>query len=280
MSIKRRLTLVAIFLAVIPSLLSGAFTGWQSYQSGHRAIESLARNQLTVIRDTKQQQIEAYFTTIRNQVRTLAGSTMTLEAMQGFAQAFTEYRGERGWGEDLSVQKQALAAYYGNEFGRVYAERNPRRSSPMPAYLERHGADTIALQHPFIAANPHPLGQKDALVDPGDGSRYAELHKRFHPRFREFLQRFAYYDIFLVEPERGDIVYSVFKELDFATSLKTGVYADSKLGEVYRAVLANQDAEQVSLTDFGPYTPSYEDPAAFVGYPIREEGELLGVLIF
>jgi methyl-accepting chemotaxis protein len=280
MSIKRKLALVAVLLVILPSLAIGTLIGWQSYQSGRAAIEEQARNQLTVIRDIKKQQIEAYFATIRHQARTSADSTMTQDAMQAFTQAFAGYREELGLGEELSQQKQDLARYYQGDFGKVYGERNPGTDNPMPAYLQSLGADTLALQHRFIAANPNPLGSKDALLDPADGSRYAEVHKRFHPRFRDFLQRFEYYDIFLVEPQNGVIVYSVFKELDFATSLKSGPYAQSKLGEVFRAALSSQPDDPAPLSDFAPYAPSYEDPAAFVGYPIREGDKLLGVLIF
>lgn len=280
MSIKRKLALVAVLLVILPSLLIGTLIGWQSYESGRVAIEEQARRQLTVIRDIKKQQIEAYFATIRHQARTSADSTMTQDAMQAFTQAFAQYRGELGLGDDLAQQKQALARYYQDDFGKLYGERNPGASNPMPGFLQRHNADTLALQHTFIAANPHPLGAKDALLDPADGSRYATVHQRYHPRFRDFLQRFEYYDIFLVEPENGVIVYSVFKELDFATSLKSGPYAQSKLGEVYRAALASQAGDPAPLSDFAPYTPSYEDPAAFVGYPIRDGETLLGVLIF
>ena len=42
-------------------------------------------------------------------------------------------------------------------------------------------------------------------------------------------------DIFLFN-QKGDLVYTVYKELDFATNLKTGRWADSNLAEVFRAV--------------------------------------------
>ena len=51
----------------------------------------------------------------------------------------------------------------------------------------------------------------------------------------------SYYDIFLVEPDTGHIVYSVFKEVDFATSLLTGPYAETNFAEVFRAA---RDADE------------------------------------
>ena len=80
------------------------------------------------------------------------------------------------------------------------------------------------LQYQYIAANPHPLGSKNNLDRANDGSRYSELHGALHPYLRTALRQFGLYDIFLVEPRNGTIVYTVFKELDFATSLVNGPY--------------------------------------------------------
>ncbi|KPJ94749.1 MAG: hypothetical protein AMJ53_04670, partial [Gammaproteobacteria bacterium SG8_11] len=96
---------------------------------------------------------------------------------------------------------------------------------------------------------------------------------------RQFLTEFGYYDIFLVDPDSGDIVYSVFKELDYTTSLLDGPYAQTGIGEAFRAAKQLQ-RDQTVLTDFAPYFPSYEDPAAFIATPIFDGSEKVGILIF
>jgi hypothetical protein len=48
---------------------------------------------------------------------------------------------------------------------------------------------------------------------------YSKAHKIYHPLIRSYLEKFKYYDIFLVDHETGNIVYSVYKEVDFGTSL-------------------------------------------------------------
>ncbi|MBI2379562.1 MAG: methyl-accepting chemotaxis protein [Gammaproteobacteria bacterium] len=280
MNIKRKLTLICLVLALTPALLIGLSIGMLSYDSGRGAIQGMAENQLTVIRDSKKQQIEAYYNTIRNQARTLANSTMAVDAMKAYTGAFAQFRSERGLTGDLTSQKNQLAEYYTGDFASNYASRNPGQDSPMRANLDRLDGESIALQHLFVRMNPNPLGQKDNWVDTGESSTYGKVHKLYHPRFRDFLKRFEYYDIFLVKPDDGDIVYTVFKELDFTTSLKDGPYANTKLGEVFRAVVNSSDPEAVALSDFAPYTPSYEDPAAFVASGIYEDGKLIGVLIF
>ena len=93
---------------------------------------------------------------------------------------------------------------------------------------------TVALQYSYIKANPNPLGSKDKLDKALDVSQYSLLHGLYHPIIRSYLEKFGYYDIFLVQPETGKVVYTVFKELDYATSLIDGPYAHTGLGEAFR----------------------------------------------
>ncbi|SHO56854.1 methyl-accepting chemotaxis protein [Vibrio quintilis] len=136
---------------------------------------------------------------------------------------------------------------------------------------------TFAFQHTFIADNPAQLGAKDNLVSLNESSAYARMHLKYHPAIRQYLNDFGFYDIFLVEPQQGHIVYSVFKELDYATSLNDGPYANSGIGQVFRRVV---QSGQIEMEDFSPYLPSYHDQAAFIGAPLMEKGQLLGVLIY
>jgi methyl-accepting chemotaxis protein len=112
-----------------------------------------------------------------------------------------------------------------------------------------------------------------------DGSAYSKTHAHYHPWYRKFLEAREYYDVFLIDPN-GNVVYSVFKELDFATNLNTGEWKDSDLGNVFRkAIKGAQD--EISFLDFRPYAPSADAPASFIGTPIIDEsGKTRGVLVF
>jgi methyl-accepting chemotaxis protein len=134
------------------------------------------------------------------------------------------------------------------------------------------------LQQRYIHENPHPAGQKDVLMNAGDGSYYSEIHARYHPWLREFQRSLGYYDLFLVDMN-GRIVYTVFKEIDFATNLLTGPYANTGLAEAYRAVVQMQ-SHNVYLSDYQPYAPSNGDAASFIGAPIMDAGSMVGVLLY
>lgn len=76
------------------------------------------------------------------------------------------------------------------------------------------------------------------------------------------------------------MVYSVFKELDFTTSLIDGPYADTSFGEVYRKALKLTDGNDTVLADFKVYQPSYDSPASFMASPIVDGAKVVGILVF
>jgi len=77
------------------------------------------------------------------------------------------------------------------------------------------------------------------------------------------------------------VVYTVSKEPDFATNLKTGQWKDSGLAKVYEDVMMQKNAKDVSYVDFAPYAPSNNAPAGFIGSPIEDAaGNRIGALIY
>ena len=139
---------------------------------------------------------------------------------------------------------------------------------------------TQTLQTLYIEDNPHPTGQKENLDAASDGSAYSEAHARHHPWMRHFLRERGYYDIFLFDPD-GNLVYTVFKELDYATNLVSGNWAGSDLGHAFRAARDSAQVGHQAFFDFQPYAPSHDAPASFIATPMLDEhGGLSGVLAF
>ncbi len=141
--------------------------------------------------------------------------------------------------------------------------------------MKRLGQDEVAVMNKHYRTL---YQSKPKLVNANDGSAYSAAHAQYHAMFKAYQEIYGYYDIFLVEPHAGNIVYSVVKEDDFGSSLLNGPYADTNLGHIFRKVLlANRDLTH--FEDFADYPPSKE-PASFVASPIFDEAKLIGVLIF
>jgi methyl-accepting chemotaxis protein len=141
--------------------------------------------------------------------------------------------------------------------------------------LEQDQQET--LQRLYIEDNPFPTGEKHKFHAAEDGSRWSLAHNEFHADFRDFQLSGGYYDLFLFDLD-GNLIYSVFKESDFATNFLTGAFADSGLGEVVRGASTLPEGGVYS-TDFARYTPSLGAAAKFIGTPVmNDEGERIGVV--
>lgn len=133
------------------------------------------------------------------------------------------------------------------------------------------------LQQAYNEDNPHPLGQKDLLDRAPIQIPYHALHEKYHPTFRSIKNNLELYDLFLFDPE-GNLIYSVYKEADFATNFLNGPYSDSGLGKAFRLAANDQDG-QVHFIDFEPYAPSAGAAASFMSSPLfGDDGALIGVL--
>ncbi len=139
---------------------------------------------------------------------------------------------------------------------------------------------TQELQRLYITDNPNKIGEKEKLDAAPDGSAYSMAHAKYHPYLRAFLQDRGYYDIFLFDPD-GNLVYTVFKELDYATNVITGEWSKTDLGKAFRAIRDNPRAGSKAFYDFKPYAPSNGAPASFISAPmLNADGSLQGVLVF
>lgn len=274
MSLKVRMIIaLALLVFVVIAALSSIF-GYIAVSQMESELQSKAQQDLTAKREQMRDAVENYFATIEKQIISLSTNNATIDAAIAFNRAFERFHQQSG-NNDNSTQ---VKDYYQNAFGEKYRSKN-QDTANIDAMFSPLNETALALQHAFIAANPHPLGEKDKLIDLQDGSEYSRVHATYHPAIRKFLQQFGFYDIFIVEPDNGNIIYSVFKELDYATSLKQGPYAGSAIGEAFRQVL-NSDADQTHITDFASYLPSYNDSASFISSAIYQGDKLVGVLIF
>lgn len=205
---------------------------------------------------------------------------------------FSSYKSAtRGLEHEAAHRLQAVAATRAKELGLwlklLSSEVVEMRDSPnvhqaLAAFSDGWqriggGAPGAYLQKHYIDQNSHPLGKKDQLDAASDGSDWSAAHARFHPFFRELKDLRGFYDIFLFNPE-GELVYTVFKERDFATNLMTGPYAQTGLGEAFRRAKAQTDGKVV-FVDFSHYAPSNGDAAGFLAARVTgPDGKLEGVV--
>ncbi|MBV7314128.1 methyl-accepting chemotaxis protein [Shewanella sp. NIFS-20-20] len=274
MSIANRIILACVLMCTLGIIASGGIISWRTYVQSEQAIKNRASEQLISIREIKKEQITAYFETIASQLETLASTTMIQDAMKEFARSFPVFE-QQSQGQ-YTNQRDQLERYYNQEFGQQYQALN-NKNGDASAKLQQLASNAKTLQTAYISSNNNPLGEKNKLNASADSTDYTWLHSKYHPSINHFLEAFGFYDIFMVDTQ-GNVVYSVFKELDYATNLLNGPYANTGLASAFTKAL--QQPGEVILEDFDKYYPSYENAASFIATNIRDASGVIGVLIF
>jgi methyl-accepting chemotaxis protein len=256
-------------MSIIPLVVNSIY----SLKNGREALQKAAFEKLEAVRESKNSSITRYLETISLQVITSAHDKTLIDASKELMGAFKK----TPLATDEFTAK--LGSYYVDEVGKEYKTKTGSVSPLDKTYLDL-SKQNIMLQHAFISNNSNPLGSKHLLDESALVPEYSKSHKIYHPVIREFLEAFALYDVFIIDIESGDVIYTVFKELDFTTNLITGPYRDTNLAEAFSKAKKLTDKKGFVITDFKKYAPSYESPASFIATPIWDGDKKIAVLAF
>jgi serine phosphatase RsbU (regulator of sigma subunit)/anti-sigma regulatory factor (Ser/Thr protein kinase) len=267
------------------AIVAVGINGYIGYTAAKTSLEEESFNKLTAICEMKANQIENYFEQIRNEVITFSEDRMIIDAMKAFKEGFRKIDTELGLGEDQrnDMKSKVVQFYKLNFLPSLKANLSNSQAGLVDMQFSKYlpeDKNSTVLQYVYIVANPHKKGLKHHLDNAGDGSSYSKAHEFYHPIIRSYLEKFGYYDIFLVDHETGHVVYTVFKEVDYGTSLLTGPYNETNFADAFKASRNAISEDFVRLMDFDPYPPSFNVPAAFISSPIYDGDQKIGVLLF
>jgi methyl-accepting chemotaxis protein len=278
MSLKFRLLITILSLVLLTIVLMGVVSTRIAVNESNSALTEAVKERLITQNVQTGQAVFEYFDFITSQIRTQAFSLSLVDAATAFVPAYNNYVANRGV---INEQERAkLARYYSQDFTASYNTANPQKLSNAADVLNRLSDNALALQFDFIADSSFALGEKDGLSKLPNDTAYARAHELYHPSMRKFLQEFGYYDIFIADVDTGNIVYSVFKELDFATSISSGPYSNTGISEVFLAASKSTREGEVFFSEFDKYRPSYDALAGFAATAIFAQSKVIGVLIF
>jgi class 3 adenylate cyclase len=264
-----KLFTILIVLGAVAVLITGGL----GYMRAREALEQTIFDQLTAARETKSRQVEIYFRGIRNDMRLLAASKMAVDATRGFREAVDEL--DRKPVPDALRQK--VDGWYDTQFMPMVR----RLLGPDTAVKEflPVGSAPYFMQDWYIVSNPHPADRRRLFDDAGDGSAYSRQHAIYHPLMRTAAATLNFYDLYLVDPKTGRVIYSMKKEADFGTSLQAGPYRRTNLAAGAARCAASPDPSATCLEDFADYLPSDGAPSAFMAAPVIDQGVVSGVMV-
>ena len=120
----------------------------------------------------------------------------------------------------------------------------------------------VDIRQAYLQENPFPQGERYNFDQGTSRPAYDVVHNAFNHYMLEHLERYGYYDLFLISTA-GDIIYSIAKEDDFGTNLASGPYASTGLARVWREAL-DAPAPTTTLADFEAYGTGDGAPASFL----------------
>ncbi|MFN7842468.1 MAG: methyl-accepting chemotaxis protein [Pirellula sp.] len=286
MKIRTKLLASFVVFGVVPmagiGIASFLNAKSSSKEVASHAIEGLtnaAEKTLVAVSSIKKAQIASYFDSAAKQVSTISKDPQIASSLRKLSQGFYSYSADRTVAiEGVVDDREAVRRFYQSEFSNLYKQQNGGLSPNIDSLLNRLSPEALALQNAFIASNPHPLGKKFELLGSPAKSKYDAAHEHVHKYLTNYITEFGYYDMFLIDSKTGDLVYSVFKEADFATNLNHGPFADTSLGRAFQKANNLGPNDPPVLLDFAKYLPSYEAPASFLAIPVFDGNEKIGVL--
>lgn len=273
MSFKFKTFLNMIFIGLVPGIIIASVALY--FES--KFLGKQVFNQLESLREVKKDAVNQYLERSTNQIESMAHSDVVIHAAENLAEAFNNNAEIYVSVED----KKRLERYYQTVFIPEFEKHESTKSNiSVPSLVDPLSPMASYLQLAYIVDNPHKLGKKHDLDRAPGRERYHQIHEEIHPYLHDYLERFGYYDIFIIDTN-GNVIYSVFKEIDFAISLTSGPAIKSGLAKAYQKVRTmKKDVLNAQIVDFNQYQPSYNAPAGFMSSPIFSNGENIGALIF
>ena len=296
-----------ILLMLLVSLGSILAIGWIGYQSARSAITNAVQNHLQSVRHSKTSGLMALLEALRDQVISLSDGKLAGEAMVNFKQS---YRGLAG--ESLTdAQEQELRNYYAADFlpqlqKNLGSTAHPEQfvpADPVQRYLQYHymiaaraadrpeedrrtrktgvaqeQAQEQAEGEAEERADEDTKGSPSPAAPTTDDSLYGLAHAAIQERFERVGSMFGYEDILLIDDDTLEIIYTLRKRPDFATSLRDGPYASTNLAKAADALSRARDRDTFKVVDTELYRPNFGLPVGFVLSPIFNGSEMVGIL--
>jgi PAS domain S-box-containing protein len=168
----------------------------------------------------------------------------------------------------LHARHSALQRHLDSTSNQIHVLANSRTlaeylTEMTQAYAKLGKNAQTVLQQSYSAAHP----DKNNALDSFD---YARVHVQVASFFKNRHDTYGWGDMFLIDSD-GNVLYSVMKNSDFATNLKTGPWKDGGLARSVVPLLQGAVPSVVSFADFERYAPAENRPAAFLAMPVFDQ---------
>lgn len=278
MNMRQKLLLAGGGLGLLGAVVAAVVLGLGAREvAGARADERLLQ-QLVAQRDQQAHAVRQEVAYRLAALRTLAVQPGTVEALKQFKAAAAAMRDSAPPGAGTPALREEMLGWLPQQFEPEWARHNVGKLPDLTKLINARSLLSAQLQQTFIVRNPQPPGRKQQMLVAETPSPYSQAHLQHHRAFDLAQDQFDLQDLLLVDGETDLIVYTVAKDLDFATSLSEGIAVGTPLAEAYARVRRAKTAGDVALSDAAPYLPAANRVVVFAAAPVFDGEMQIGVI--
>lgn len=286
MNLLGKFTMALLACGLAPLLLGTLFTHTitkraleDTGEQARVALEQKAKDHISAVVNAEQEHLNTFVKGISNEARLLS-QFYHLQAMLDSEVFFRAPDAMSITPTELDRKRSELTAWYEARFASSAIKDKPE-AAEFTAALSPSG---VVLQEQYLINAPPASGTppQSSPIAPGRpqaDTPYTKLHDSIHPFWLDLLGRLGYKDILLVDGARGEVVYSVKKNMDFGSSMLTGPLADSHAARAFRSAWEKEPGSVV-FEDAAPYLPANNADVCFIATPVFSGAEKKGVVLF
>ena len=148
---------------------------------------------------------------------------------------------------------------------------------------ERHGDIEVLSQSEDVRTliariNDYERNVQVSLFEdyPTETKEYREMWAEYGQFLIAYKETYGYHDLLVIDGDHGHVLFTIAKEADLGTNLKHGKYRETSLARLWKEII---ETKKIQIYDFEPYAPSQGAYAMFIGAPVFEAGEVIGVVV-
>lgn len=278
MNMRQKLLLAGGGLGLLGAVVAAVVLALGARDLAGADADEQVLQQLTARRDLQASAVRQQFGMRVAALRTLAAQQSTVDALKQFKAATAAMRDVDTPGAGAPALREEMLTWLPQQFEPEWARHNVDKLPDLTKIIDARPLVTAQLQQAYIVRNPQPPGAKDQMVFPDAPSPHAQVHTQHHRAFALAQDQFELQDLLLIDHERDLIVYTVAKDLDFATSLTEGIAVGTPLAEAYDRVRRAKAPTELALSDAAPYLPAANRVVVFAAVPVFDGDAQIGVL--
>lgn len=289
LSMKNQLISMSFLIFLTTTLIYTFLMEWQMGSILDGVIEVTngiliqeSKRKLDAVEELQLKRIERYFSNLHEKVDLLSRDESFTRMTKGFIGAYQSYLKERKViGADFEKMKRELHQYYDVVIDGAYSKLNEEGYEKLEKDFSMLSDTAVTLQYDYLLKNPYEMDQKSQFKTTGLKTTYDQIHDEHHSHLGHDVRNLDLDEVYLVDAVSGEVVYVSSKNITLGTSLVSGPYSRTHLGECFRKLVTSKKENKKSiLIDFDSFEPALGKAMAFIGASLFEGDRVVGTLIF